>query len=996
MSDGTGRGRFTRVVTLVAILTMVVPFAPHARAQEGPPTVSVDPGAAAPGDMISVTGSGFVGDDCVDVVLTGGDEFRILATEFPDAAGDFAVEKATVPPDVEPGDYLIVALGRMFGGEFCTIGTDNRAETDFVVTDPSGLVPRFVPVKPSFDGPLPEGFSQTQAHLKFVQGSDIRLDDGELTGPDDVDLGPVQEVLGGVVGLVVDRLFDARSVAELAGEKARIERLSGQEQGDKNLYYLLTFPLGTDVAGLLNDLNALELVEIAYPIGDDPPPPSHDDYQPFQGYRTAAPSGIHADAANTVPGGRGQNVQITDIEGGFVVGHQDLPAVTIYDNGAMLGAANWVDHGTAVLGSLFGVDNGFGVLGLTPDAAPAFVSQSGGRADAIDVAAANSVAGDVILLEMQTTGANGGCTAMSQVGCVPQEFEQASYDAVVAAVAAGIIVVGAAGNGSQDLDTMAYDPTFGTRPDSGAIIVGAGAAGDDDSQGSIGNQGAFNCTDPERSRLNFSTFGSRVNLQGWGQCVMTTGYGFVEGASTSVDSYRATFNGTSSASPIVAAAAGIVSSVAQANGDADGLSSTEARALLVATGTPQDFSGAALAGNIGPLPNLAAALGLSADVSVTKTADADPVVAGESVGYEVTVTNNGPNVATDVTVTDQLPTEAVLVSADPACAPSGADLVCELGTLAVGASVTLDIEMDLPADLVFDAGGPLTITNTASVTSTIDDPNGANDTAAVDVEVVAVADLEVVSTDVIAPPVEALIGDDVVVTVQSEVANNGPSSPMNAELTATATPSAGMAVAPAVDVAPVPALAIGAPQVIDQEFTVACTAPGTQSVTFDTEIAPASPLDTDPDPSNDTGQASFTIDCIVPIAINVRPANRFNRITVDSNGRVPVAALTTEAGEYGLPVAFDATLIVPSTVHFGDPTAVYDQTGGAAASGPTHIHDWFELDDRTKDGDDDMRLGFVSSETGLTAGDTEACMRGQYLDGGVLYSFFGCDTVEAR
>jgi hypothetical protein len=338
----------------------------------------------------------------------------------------------------------------------------------------------------------------------------------------------------------------------------------------------------------------------------------------------------------------------------------------------------------------------------------------------------------------------------------------------------------------------------------------------------------------------------------------------------------------------------------------------------------------------------------------------------------------------------------VLDAADAACAPDGADLVCELGTIDVGDSITLDIDMSVPADLVFDSGSPVTITNTATVTTTIDDPNGANDTAAVDVEAVAVADLEVASTDVVAPPVEAVIGDDVVVTVRSAVGNLGPSSPMNAELTATADPSAGLAVAPGAAVAAVPALAVGAPQVVDQLFTVQCTDPGAQSITFDTEIAPAEVADIDPDLSNNAGEASFTIDCIVPIAINVRPANRFNRITVASNAMVPVAALTTSVGEYGLPAAFDASLIVPTSVRFGDPTLVSAGTGGALVSGSSFVNDSFELDVKTKDGDDDMRLRFVASQTDLSAGDTEACMRGQYLDGGVLYSFFGCDTVDAR
>ena len=97
-----------------------------------------------------------------------------------------------------------------------------------------------------------------------------------------------------------------------------------------------------------------------------------------------------------------------------------------------------------------------------------------------------------------------------------------------------MIVVAAAGNGRQDLDAEEYDDTFGTRPDSGAIIVGAGAAP--------------GCTAPPRGRLIFSNFGSRVNLQGWGECVATTGYGdsrpgSLQGTADSDDAYTSTFGG---------------------------------------------------------------------------------------------------------------------------------------------------------------------------------------------------------------------------------------------------------------------------------------------------------------------------------------------------------------------------------------------------------------------------------------------------------------------
>lgn len=972
-------------LALLAVITMaaLTPAAtPAAGAQEVGPTVRLVPTDGLPGSSVEVSGFGFFGDCGVEIFMDLGEPVRLGGASV-DEEGTFATE-VTIPPDAAPGVYRIDVLGQIVDFEFCTGPSGNDASTEFLVLDDGGgLEPRFVPQKPFFDGPLPDGVLETEIHLKFVQDSDVRLDDGEFVSPFS-DLAELNALLADFPDVDISRLFSARSVEELEAEKREIEARSGREQGDKNLYYLLTLPEVDDEVLLLNELNALGIVEIAYPVPRPGPDPSHDDYQDMQGYRLAAGSGIHADAANTVPGGSGENVQVIDIER-FFNPHEDLPAVTVYPNGDI--AANTsppYDHGTAVLGEIFGQDNGFGVLGIAHEADAGFVSTAGGRANAIDVATANSAAGDVILLELQRAGANGGCTSMSQVGCVAEEYVQASYDAIVAATDAGIIVVAAAGNGSENLDAPEYQTTFGDRPDSGAIIVGAGAAGADDG----GNT-------PERGRLGFSTFGSRVNLQGWGERVTTVGYGGLEGSPGSTDSYTSTFSGTSSASPIVAAAAAVVSSVAIENGDADGLSSTEARALLVATGTPQDLTGNA--GNIGPLPNLAAALGLMADLSVTKTADVEPAVAGESITYTLTVTNNGPNVATDVVVIDDLPSEVSFVSADAPCVLDSGDVVCELGTLDNGDVVLLDVEVDVPAGLVFDNGGPDLITNTVTVSSTIEDQVALNDADALDTNVVAVADLEVADTTVLGAPTEAIIGQDIAVTVRSTVANNGPSSPMNADLDATGTPTAGASVVPGAQTAAVPALAAGAPQVIDQAFTVRCDAPGAQSVVFDTAISPTDPADTDPNASNDTGQATIDIECIVPIVINVRPGNDKNRVNLAGDGVINVGALTTEAGEYGLPVAFDATLIVPDTVHFGEPTAVFDQTGGATPhNGLFHVLDVHELDDQTKDGDDDMRMGFRTPDTELMVADTEACMRGQYLDGGSLFWFYGCDFVDVK
>lgn len=112
-----------------------------------------------------------------------------------------------------------------------------------------------------------------------------------------------------------------------------------------------------------------------------------------------------------------------------------------------------------------------------------------------------------------------------------------------------------------------------------------------------------------------------------------------------------------------------------------------------------------------------------ADLSITKSASPDPVVAGNALTYTLTVTNNGPGDATGVIVTDTLPPEVSLVSATPSQG-SCAGVVCDLGNLNNGASAAITIVSTV--DPSTPAG---TITNSASVTANEPDPNTADNTA---------------------------------------------------------------------------------------------------------------------------------------------------------------------------------------------------------------------------------------------------------------------------
>jgi uncharacterized repeat protein (TIGR01451 family) len=105
-----------------------------------------------------------------------------------------------------------------------------------------------------------------------------------------------------------------------------------------------------------------------------------------------------------------------------------------------------------------------------------------------------------------------------------------------------------------------------------------------------------------------------------------------------------------------------------------------------------------------------------ADLTLTKTAAADPVRAGDRLTYTLVVANAGPAPATGVVLTDTLPAGAALVSAGAtqgSCAGT-ATVVCALGAVQPGAAVT--------ATLVVAAPAAATIVNEAVVAAAEPDP----------------------------------------------------------------------------------------------------------------------------------------------------------------------------------------------------------------------------------------------------------------------------------
>lgn len=438
--------------------------------------------------------------------------------------------------------------------------------------------------------------------VKFQENTDVRLRLGRLTAPEYVDMAPVRTVLAQYPGTRVERLF-SRSESEYDRERRIGEQQSGRELADLNLYFAVR-PVSRDAAnGLLLELNALGIVECVYPeplaqlpthhlpvksipIRDSvkthtgrPPPSFVDD----QDYLEASPVGVNAYAAWSYPGGRGHAVKCIDVEAAWNWDHIDLPDYFYLAGDPWPGI--YEDHGTAVLGEICSQDNGFGTTGIAPETAPGAVAidyddYPDSLAAWFDLASHRLDPGDVWLIELQGDGPADEPVAM--------EYWQANFDAIAASTALGRICVEAAGNGGQDLDDPIYEGRFDRSVrDSGAIMVAAGTPYD---------------MIPE----DFTNYGSRIDANGWGSQIVTTGIGDLYGDNED-EWYTADFGGTSGASPMIVGVCCCAQSIYKTRSYGAVIEPVALRTAITSSGAPQpppaDHA-------IGPRPDLEALLQL--------------------------------------------------------------------------------------------------------------------------------------------------------------------------------------------------------------------------------------------------------------------------------------------------------------------------------------------------------------------------------------------------
>lgn len=428
-------------------------------------------------------------------------------------------------------------------------------------------------------------------------------------------------------GAVLNPVFDLPAAPPAADGAVGGQASAAQFDDDRaemaRYFHALVPEAGAEA--LANELAQLPQVECAYlkpptvnPLAPDiggqmlaagpaaPPatPGPIPDFRTRQAYLDQAPGGVGTAAAWSLPGGRGADVKIIDIEGGWYFGHVDLAGNLGLLGGTAINDVGWRNHGTAVFGEVVGNPNPFGVTGIAPEATIGAVSHNRlGSAKAIQLAAQQLRPGDVLLLEMHRPGPRANFQLRDdQIGYIPVEWWPDDFLAIRAACNSGIVVVEAAGNGGENLDDPVYSiphrsfppnwrNPFAAGVDSGAILVGAGAP-------PSGNHG------PDRSRLGFSNYGSRLDCQGWGREVTSTGYGNLYAGSSEAEWFTHSFSGTSSASPIVTGVVACLQGIAKQRGRL--VAPMQMRALLRASGSPQLAGpGAPTKQRIGNRPDLA-------------------------------------------------------------------------------------------------------------------------------------------------------------------------------------------------------------------------------------------------------------------------------------------------------------------------------------------------------------------------------------------------------
>ncbi|MBO2453191.1 DUF11 domain-containing protein [Actinomadura barringtoniae] len=155
----------------------------------------------------------------------------------------------------------------------------------------------------------------------------------------------------------------------------------------------------------------------------------------------------------------------------------------------------------------------------------------------------------------------------------------------------------------------------------------------------------------------------------------------------------------------------------------------------------------------------------NANLQVTKSVSPDPMTIGAEAVYTVTVTNSGDSAASDVTVTDALPSEVTVGTAPSGCAVSGQKVTCGGTGVSVPAGGSITYQIPVTVDPSLSDGTNLTSRADVS-TST---PGAQAQGTQLISQTRTLTDVEITKTG------PATVNPDGTITYTIKVVNHGPS-----------------------------------------------------------------------------------------------------------------------------------------------------------------------------------------------------------------------------
>jgi len=160
------------------------------------------------------------------------------------------------------------------------------------------------------------------------------------------------------------------------------------------------------------------------------------------------------------------------------------------------------------------------------------------------------------------------------------------------------------------------------------------------------------------------------------------------------------------------------------------------------------------------------------DLSIEKTSDPEAVI-GDTLTWQIVVSNLGPSDALDVAVTDSVPatvTDVAAAGTGWTCAVVGNDIACTLDA----PLASLDSAEPITVTALVTAAAYPTLSNTAVVTTSTNEPDTSNNTSTVPTPVAALADLSIVKTHTGTPQVGGQIDYTIAVNNLGPTENPGP------------------------------------------------------------------------------------------------------------------------------------------------------------------------------------------------------------------------------